>query len=343
LHAGFDRGPESRIFTVDREATVETVAAIGGIVLGLVLLAGGGEGLVRGATTLARLAGVTPAVIGLTVVAMGTSLPELVVSVLASVEGRPDIAVGNVVGSNLFNVGAVLGVAALVAPLVVHGSAVRLEWPVMFVVSWLGLLLMRDGVVDRLEGGFFLTALVVFTAYTVRVGRVAVVDEEAAEFSAEIETRTLRGRAREFGVAAALVLGGMGLLVVGGQVLVNGAVVLARLAGWSERVIGLTIVAGGTSAPELAASVVAAVRGRTDVALANVIGSNIFNILGILGTGALILPLQVAPGIVGSDAWWMIGAAGMLLPVMLTGRRISRPEGAVLLAGYCVYLGFLIA
>jgi cation:H+ antiporter len=319
------------------------VSAIGGIVLGLALLAGGGEGLVRGATTLARLAGVTPAVIGLTVVAMGTSLPELVVSLLASVEGRPDIAVGNVVGSNIFNVGVVLGVAALVAPLVVQGSAVRLEWPVMFVVSWLGLLLMRDGVVDRLEGGFFLTALVVFTAYTIRVGRVAVVGEEEAEFSAEIETRTLRGRAREFGVAAGLVLGGMALLVVGGQVLVNGAVVLARLAGWSERVIGLTIVAGGTSAPELAASAVAAARGRTDVALANVIGSNIFNILGILGAGALILPLQVAPGIVASDAWWMIGAAGMLLPVMLTGRRISRLEGAVLLAGYVVYLRLLIA
>src|SRR5690606_24113647 len=148
LHAGLDPRPGARIFTtVGREVTVETVLAIGGIVLGLVLLAGGGEGLVRGATTLARLAGVTPAVIGLTVVAMGTSLPELVVSVLASVEGRPDIAVGNVVGSNLFNVGAVLGVTALVAPLVVHGSAVRLEWPVMFVVSWLGLLLMRDGVV----------------------------------------------------------------------------------------------------------------------------------------------------------------------------------------------------
>lgn len=322
---------------------METVPAIGGIVLGLALLAGGGEGLVRGATTLARLAGVTPAVIGLTVVAMGTSLPELVVSVLASVEGRPDIAVGNVVGSNIFNVGAVLGAAALVAPLVVHGSAVRLEWPVMFVVSWLGLLLMRDGVVDRLEGGFLLTALVVFTAYTIRVGRVAVVGEEEAEFSAEIETRTLRGRAREYGVAVALVLGGMALLVVGGQVLVNGAVVLARLAGWSERVIGLTIVAAGTSAPELAASVVAAVRGRTDVALANVIGSNIFNVLGILGTGALILPLRVAPGIVASDAWWMIGAAGMLLPLMLSGRRISRLEGAVLLAGYAVYLRLLIA
>jgi cation:H+ antiporter len=312
------------------------------LVLGLALLAGGGEALVRGATTLARIAGLTPAVIGLTVVAAGTSLPELVVSIMAAVRGTPDIAIGNVVGSNIFNIGVVLGAAALVTPLAVHGAAVRLEWPVMFLASWIGFLLMRDLGLDRLEGGFFVAALIVFTAYSVYIAKHEVSPEEQTDYASETTGRSLHPRTREFGLSLLAIVAGSGLLVLGGKFLVDGAVAIARHAGMTERVIGLTIVAAGTSAPELAASLVAAYRGRTDLALANIIGSNIFNILGILGITALIHPIPVSAVIVHVDAWWMLGFAVVLFPMMWTKRSISRVEGGALLAGYGVYLVTLL-
>jgi len=312
------------------------------VLLGLALLAGGGEALVRGATTVARIAGLTPAVIGLTVVAAGTSLPELVVSIMAALRGTPDIAVGNVVGSNIFNIGVVLGAAALVAPLAVHGAAVRLEWPVMFLASWIGFLLMRDLGLDRLEGGFFVASLVVFIAYSVYIARHEVSQQERSDYERETTGRSLHPRTRELGLSVLAVAAGCGLLVLGGQFLVDGSVAIAREAGMTERVIGLTIVAAGTSAPELAASLVAAHRGRTDVALANIIGSNIFNILGILGVTALVHPIPVAAAIVHTDAWWMIGFAVVLFPMMWTAKRISRTEGGILLAGYSIYLVTLL-
>lgn len=320
---------------------MELLTSILLVVLGLALLAGGGEALVRGATTVARIAGLTPAVIGLTVVAAGTSLPELVVSIMAALRGTPDIAVGNVVGSNIFNIGAVLGAAALVAPLAVHGAAVRLEWPVMFLASWIGFLLMRDFQLDRLEGGFFLASLVVFTAYSVFIARNEVSQQEQSTYASETAGRSLHPPTRELGLSIFAIIAGSGLLVLGGNLLVDGAVAIARHAGMTERVIGLTIVAAGTSAPELAASLVAAYRGRSDVALANIIGSNIFNILGILGLTALIHPIQVAVGIVHTDAWWMLAFAIVLFPMMWTGRHLSRLEGAGLLGGYGIYLATL--
>lgn len=312
------------------------------VLLGLGLLAGGGEALVRGATTIARIAGLTPAVIGLTVVAAGTSLPELVVSILAALHGTPDIAVGNVVGSNIFNIGMVLGAAALVAPLVVHGAAVRLEWPIMFLASWIGFLLMRDLGLDRMEGGFFVASLIVFTAYSVYIARHEVSQEEASDYASETAGRSLHPRTKELGLSILAVVVGCGLLVLGGKFLVDGSVAIARYAGMTERVIGLTIVAAGTSAPELAASLVAAYRGRTDLALANIIGSNIFNILGILGVTALVHPIPIAAGIVHTDMWWMLAFAVALFPMMWTGRRISRIEGAALLTGYVIYVWNLL-
>ena len=309
---------------------------------GIVLLAGGGELLVRGAASLARLARVTPAVIGLTIVAMGTSLPELVVSVVAGLRGQPDLALGNVVGSNIFNVGVIIGVAALVLPLVVHGNAVRLEWPFMFVASCVALLLARDGVVDRLEGGFFVIALVLFTLFVVRLARTQMRAEEALELEQEVVALALTGRLRGAVVDLGLIGIGMGLLVAGAQLLVEGAVSVAEHAGVSQRVIGLTIVAAGTSLPELATSLVAALRRHADIALANVIGSNIFNVLGILGVAALVRPLTVAPGLVQSDLWWMLGFSLVLYPMMLRGMRISRVEGGILLAGYAIYLARLL-
>jgi cation:H+ antiporter len=309
---------------------------------GILLLGGGGELLVRGAISLARIARVPPAVIGLTIVAMGTSLPELVVSLVAGVGGQPDVAVGNVVGSNIFNVGVIVGFAALLLPLAVRGNAVRLEWPFMFVTSFLALLLARDGLVDRLEGGFFAVSLALFTTYVVRLARTQVRAEEARALEREVDALSAQGRMRGAVVDLGLVAIGLAVLVVGARVLVGGAVAIAEQAGVSERVIGLTIVAGGTSLPELATSAVAAARRQADIALANVIGSNIFNILGILGVAALVRPLSVAPALVTSDMWWMLAFSLVLLPMMLRGMRISRREGATLLAGYGVYLWLLV-
>ena len=312
------------------------------VVSGLVLLAGGGEALVRGATAIAQLAGLPAAVIGLTIVAMGTSLPELVVSVMASLREQPDIAVANVVGSNIFNIAAALGVTALLLPLPVHGNAVKLEWPFMFLASCLCLVLSRDGLLDRAEGAFFVVSLVLFVAYTVRLARRDVQAVERAELEEAVDARTLPRRGRRYAVAGGLVLLGVVLLVVGGRLLVDGAVALARLAGLTERVIGLTVVAAGTGAPELATSLVAAMRQRTDVAVANMIGSNIFNILGILGIAALVRPIAVSPAIVGSDMWWMLGTALLLYPLMRSGARLVRAEGGLLLAAYVVYVVLLL-
>lgn len=312
------------------------------IVLGVALLAAGGDILVRGSVSLARLLKVSTAVIGLTIVAMGTSMPELAVSLLAALEGRSDIAVANVVGSNIFNVAVILGAAALALPLVVHVTAVRLEWPFMFVTSFIFLLLVRDGLLDRLEGGFLLVGFAGFTAYMVRLARREVTPPESAELEAGFATKLTRPRAHQAALDVGLVVLGLGLLVAGGQVLVRGAVTIAELAGMSERVIGLTIVAAGTSMPELATSIIAARRGQADIALANIIGSNIFNIAGILGIVALVRPQHVNPQIIASDAWWMVGTALILWPLMRSGMKIGRLEGLLLLAGYGVYLTLLL-
>ena len=322
---------------------METLIAAGLIVLGLALLAAGGEALVRAATTIAEIAGVAPAVIGLTVVAAGTSLPELTVSLFAAVDGQPELAIGNVVGSNIFNVAAALGITALVVALPVHGNAVRLEWPFMFLASFMCWMLSRDGWIDRVEGGFFVVSLVLFMAYSVRMARRDVAPAEAQQHAANVEARDIDARGGRSAsprliVPIAVSIGGLIALVAGGKLLVDGATTVARLAGLSERVIALTIVAGGTGAPELATSLVAAFRGRTDVAVANMIGSNIFNILGILGITALATKLPVSPAMAGRDMIWMLGTAVLLLPIMRSGSRISRGEGVVLVGAYSAYL-----
>jgi cation:H+ antiporter len=309
---------------------------------GLLLLAAGGESLVRGATRLARLAGVTPAVIGLTVVAMGTSLPELVVSVIAAVRGTPDIALGNVVGSNIFNVTIILGIAAMVVPLPVNGSAIRIEWPFMFAVTVVVMALASNGTVGPVEGAALLAMLAGFTGYMVRRARREVSGREAADFEDEAERRSVRSGRRAAVLSLASVTAGVALLVVGGRLLVDAATALAQLAGLSERVIGLTVVAAGTSAPELATSLVAALRRHTDVAIANIIGSNIFNLLGILGAAAVLSPIPVSAPILRVDMAWMLGTSLLLLPIFLRFRRITRWEGALLVAVYLVYLTMLL-
>lgn len=311
------------------------------ILAGLAALIAGGEALVRGASGIALLARVTPAVIGLTIVAAGTSTPELVVSVQASIEGSAGIAVGNIVGSNIFNIAAILGLTAVISPLRIKGNAVRLEWPVMMLTALQFLMLARDGRIDRLEGAVLLGALVAFTAYAVWIAREHAAAEEVG--TAEPATASL-GRtgitAAAYNIAA--VLFGIALLAVGATALVRGAVGAASALGVSDTIIGLTIVAAGTSTPELVTSVVAAWRGRDDIAVGNVVGSNIFNILGIGGVAALVHPLAVAPEIIVRDNWWMVGASALLFPLMKSGMRINRVEGAGLFAVYLVYVTLLI-
>lgn len=322
-------------------------AAIGLVLAGLVLLAGGGDALVRAATTLASIAGVSPAIIGLTVVAMGTSLPELVVSLFAARSGQPDIAVGNVVGSNIFNIAAALGITAIVIPLPTRGNAVWFGWPVMFAASVGCYLLARDGTVSRIDGAVLVIALIAFVGWTVRMARRSVTGREEREFVDEVEDRRIppgsTAPARPGIVRPLLVLAvAVAALLLGGRLLVDGAVALARLAGMTERQIALTIVAGGTGMPELATSLMAAFRRRTDVAVANMIGSNIFNILGILGITALVSPIPVSAAIIRSDMWWMIGTAVLLLPLLWSGGKLTRLEGGVLAAAYATYVALLL-
>lgn len=321
---------------------MQIVWSVGLGLLGLGFLTLGGDWLVRGATRIARFAGLTPAVIGLTVVAAGTSFPELTVSVMAAMQGSPDLAIGNVVGSNIFNGTAILGLTALLMPLPVRGNVVRLEWPVMMLASVVCWAFLRDALLDRGEGVALLFAMVVFVGYSLRLARKELTAEESREFTDEVVRLEGRCALRGVSIAVAGVLAGVGLLVAGGSLLVQSSIELARLAGLSERVIGLTIVAAGTSAPEVAASLVAAYRKQADVAIANVIGSNIFNLLGILGTAAVIHPIAFNPAMAGSDLWWMLGTALLLFPLMRSGMIISRWEGGVLLGAYAMYLALLL-
>lgn len=312
------------------------------VVTGILILGYGADVLVRGAVTIAKAARISAAVIGLTIVSMGTSLPELTVSVAAALRGAADLGVGNVVGSNIFNIGIVLGVSALISPMRVHGSAVKLEWPFMFLASFQLLLLARDGTLDRLEGAFFVVAIVLFTSYAVVIGREAVGGEEKADLEEEVRRRGDGAATRGLGVAFALIAAGVALLVVGGELLVRGAVELARAAGMTERVIGLTIVAAGTGSPEVATSIVAARKGQSEIALGNVIGSNIFNVLGILGVSASLTPLAVSPAMIRSDLWWMLGISLALFPMMRSRAVVGRLEGGLLAAAYGTYVTLLV-
>jgi cation:H+ antiporter len=309
------------------------------LVVGLALLVLGGDLLVRGASALALLARVTPAVVGLTVVAAGTSMPELVVSTRAALADNPALAAGNVVGSNIFNIAAILGVTALLRPLRVLGNAVRLEWPVMMLAAFQFHLLARDGVIDRLEGAFLLSAMVAFTAYVVWIARRNATSAEQAAFGD-------LGPAPERNARGWLINGlwvglGIGLLMGGASALVEGAVGIATGLGVSQVVIALTVVAAGTSLPELAASLMGAYRGKDDIAVANVLGSNVFNVLAILGVTGLIKPLPVPAELIARDNLWMLALSAVLLPLMRSGMRIDRIEGGLLLAAFACYMAVL--
>lgn len=310
---------------------------------GLVLLGFGGEFLIRGASALALRLRLTPTVIGLTVVALGTSLPELVVSLAAQFQGSTDMAVGNVIGSNLFNIGLVLGLGSLIRPLTIAGSTVRLEWPFMLTSSCLAILFARDSltsetsVIDRLEGGFFVIALALFTAYMVRLARREVGASESAALNEEVQDLVGKDPDRApLTKPVLLVVGGMIGLALGGDLTVRGATQIAESFGVSDRIIGLTILAAGTGLPELVATLIAVAHRRTDMAVGNIVGSNIFNVLGILGTTAIVSPLPVSAETIHWDLWWMLGLSVVLGPLLL-GRSLNRFEGALLVAIYIAY------
>jgi cation:H+ antiporter len=305
------------------------------VLLGLVLLFGGGELLVRGASGLARSLGLSPLVIGLTVVAFATSAPEFAVTLGATLSGEPDLAVGNVVGSNIVNVLLILGLSALVIPLAVASRVVRLDVPVMLGLSVAALVLALDGQVSPLDGVVLLGVLVVYIGMSVVGAR-----RETAGLRAERTSAESRPLWRDIAVA----IGGVVLLVAGAQALVTGATDIALALEVSTAVIGLTVVAIGTSLPELATSVVAAVRGERDIAIGNIVGSNIFNLGAVLGLSAALSGdgVPVAASIIAVDLPLMVAAALALLPVAITGFRMSRAEGGLFVMLYVAYTAYLV-
>lgn len=307
---------------------------------GLALLTVGAEWLVRGASRLAALAGVAPLVVGLTVVAYGTSAPELAVSVKSAVGGQSDIALGNVVGSNIFNVLFILGVCALVQPLRVHSQLVRTDVPIMILASFLALGMSLDSMIGRIDGILLVGGAISYTVFTIRKSgqETKDVQDEFRRLIPKNLPSTVATAAR----ALAVLVAGLAALVIGSRFFVNGAVDLARHFGASELVIGLTIVAAGTSMPEVATSVVASLRGERDIAIGNVVGSNIFNILAVLGCSSLVRGIPVAAPSVEVDIPVMVGVAVACLPIFFTGLEIRRWEGALFLSFYVAYTAYLI-
>ncbi len=307
---------------------------------GLLALVAGAELLVRGASKLALSFGISPLVVGLTVVAFGTSAPEMTVSVGAVLNGQTGLALGNVVGSNVFNVLGVLGLAALITPLAVHLQVIRQEVPIMIGAALLVLVMSLDGRIGSFDAALLVALLLAYTVFLVRQSRAHAAD--AGDYSARGNGHG--SRAQQF----ALLIGGLVLLVGGSQAMVTAAVSVAQAIGVSDVVIGLTIVAIGTSLPEVAASVTAALKGERDIAVGNVVGSCVFNLLGVLGlsglaaafasTGGLPVPGSVA----NFDLWVMLAALAACLPIFLSGREVARWEGGLFLAYYTVYAGYLV-
>ncbi|MHA6492573.1 calcium/sodium antiporter [Pseudomonas borbori] len=313
------------------------------LIAGLILLVAGAEVLVRGAAKLAAQFGIPPLIIGLTVVAFGTSAPETAVSVQAALDGKGDLAIGNVVGSNIANVLFILGLTALIAPLIVSRQLIRLDVPIMIGASLLTMGLAWDGSLSKLDGAVLFGGILTYTAFLIVSSRKDKAAAEDDEFTKELG---LDETPKPYGwvINAALVLGGLVLLVAGSNFLVEGAVNLARALGLSELVIGLTVVAIGTSLPELATSVMAAIRGERDIAVGNIVGSNIFNLLCVLGLASLVspLPIQIAANALAFDFPVMIAVAVACLPIFFSGFRINRWEGLLFVVYYVAYTVYLV-
>lgn len=289
--------------------------------------------MVRGAVGLARRIGLSPLVIGLSVVAIGTSAPELVTTLTATLDGAPDLALGNVIGSNLANMLLILGVAAMMRPVACSPKVIARDGSMVLAATALFVIFAMTGMFELWHGHVLLAALVIYLGWTYRAERTSSDDSLHAR-----EVEDVAGVPERGWLAGVFLLGGLIGTVIGAKLLVDGGVAVAESLGVSKTVIGLTLVAIGTSLPELAIVVVASMRGHSDVALGNVLGSNIFNLLGITGVVAVVTPLAVPPTLLEFDIWLLLGVTALLLPLMLTGSRLSRREGALLLL---LYAGFL--
>ena len=300
------------------------------VVIGIVLLYLGGEVLVKYSSRLALALRLSPFVIGLTIVAFGTSSPELLASLVATLQGAPDLAVGNVIGSNITNLGLILGLSALIHPLRATSQFIRREVPFMIFVIIILVPLSLDLTISRVEGVILFGLLVLYLFYLFK-SEESGDDEFVQEYG---QNKSARG-------SVLGVIGGVALLVLGAQILVTSAIEIARDFGVSERVIGLSLVAFGTSLPELASSLVATMKREGNILLGNLIGSNIFNILGILGLTAIITPIKISPSVFRFDLWVAIGISVAVLPFLTTQLRIERWEGVILLVAYLGYIAFL--
>jgi cation:H+ antiporter len=311
-------------------------------IVGLALLIVGAEALVRGASRLASAVGISPLVIGLTVVAFGTSSPELAISIFSAVTGKPDIALGNVVGSNIFNVLFILGASAIIVPLLVSQQLVRLDVPLMIVVSLLMVILGYDGNISRIDG---LLLFGIGVAYTIFIIKKSYQDNKTANNEGDRQTSESKSKTNgNLPVNLGFIIVGLVMLVFGSHFLVDSAITIASALGVSQLIIGLTIIAAGTSLPEVATSIIASIRGERDIAVGNVVGSNILNILFVLGLSSIVAPdgLSVAPSIMGFDLPVMIAVAIACLPIFFTGNLIARWEGFVFLGYYVAYTLYLI-
>jgi cation:H+ antiporter len=315
-------------------------------VIGLVLVIYGADLLISGASKLALTFGVSPLVVGLTVVAFGTSAPELAVSVKAAWVGEVDVSTGNVIGSNIVNVLLILGLSALIAPLIVDRMLIRRDLPVMISAALLLWLLAADGRIGFWDGALFFTLLIGYVALLYRTGRDFSEDLEADDEIEDVTAPAVSRRRRAVWKQAGLVIAGVALMVMGANWLVDGAVAIAVWLGVSELIIGLTIVAIGTSLPEAATSITASIRGQRDIAIGNVVGSNIFNIFSVLGISALVAPyglgLTVAPELMVVDLPVMVGITLLCLPLFYTGNLLARWEGGLLFGLYLLYVSWLV-
>ncbi|MDY0028776.1 MAG: calcium/sodium antiporter [Pseudobdellovibrionaceae bacterium] len=308
------------------------------ILAGFALLLAGGEALVRGSVAIATKMGVSKLVIGLTLVGFGTSAPELVTSIQAALSGASGIAIGNVVGSNIANILLIIGASALLFPMACPREAVTRDGTIMAIATILLAVVCFNGDITRPIGAVFVVLLLCYLAMTFYIEKRG--KDKAGEML-EHESEAMPSPFKSTSTNLLITFGGMGLLVLGANMLVRGATELATGLGVSETIIGLTVVAIGTSLPELATSIMAAIKKQSDVALGNVIGSNIFNILAILGITTLIKPIPVPPEIMNLDIWVALGAAAILLIFAFSGRTISRTEGGILFGAYVAYIGTL--
>ena len=302
---------------------------------GLVMLFVGAEGLIRGSSNLAIKIGITPLVVGLTVVAFGTSAPELVVSLKAALIGNGSIALGNIVGSNIANIALILGIAALVRPLNVHANVIRREIPIMIGLTILLIILLMDGEIGFFDGLIFVSGIFIYTIVNIILARKEKNHEVNAEFKEGLDSKL------NVPISIVFVVVGLGILIFGANLFVQSAIAIAKLFQLSDAVIGLTIVAIGTSLPELITSIVASYKKESDIAIGNVVGSNIFNILSILGITAIIIPISSA-GIGYVDLAIMLLTAIILFPLSRTGFSITRLEGLMFLSGYTLYIYYLL-